>query len=81
MNAPKLKKLKTNFKKKFKAWYTRNRRYHVVQQNGLNVLVETDASRARRAERREILNMCFTLVSALAAVVAAIFAALTYIHA
>lgn len=76
MNAPKLNKLK----KKFKAWYTRNRRYHVVQQDGLNVLVETDASRARRAERREIFNMFFTVISAVAAVVAAIFAALTYIH-
>lgn len=67
-------------RKKLKTWLTRNRRYHVVQQDGLNVLVETDASRARRAERREIINMAFTFISAVAAVIAAVFAALTYIH-
>lgn len=65
---------------KLKKWLCRNRRYTVVQRDGMNVLVETDESRARRAERREIINMFFTVISAVAAVIAAIFAALPYVN-
>lgn len=65
---------------KFKKWLYRNRRYTTVQRDGLNVLVETDESRARRAEKREVVNMFFTVVSAVAAVIAAIFAAAPYIN-
>lgn len=65
---------------KCREWFNRGKKYEIVQQNGLNVLVETEASRARRAERRDVFNMVFTVISAVAAVVAAIFAALPYIN-
>lgn len=68
------------FKKKVRKFLYRNRRYEVIQQDGLNVLVETEASKAKRAERRESINMFFTFVSAVAAVIAAIFAALAYVN-
>lgn len=58
----------------------RNKRFETVQRDGLNVLVETPESQAKRAERRDHLNMFFTCVSAVAAVVAAIFAALAYVN-
>ena len=67
-------------KKKVQKFLYRNRRYEVIQQSGLNVLVETEASKAKRAERRENVNMFFTFVSAIAAVIAAIFAALAYVN-
>lgn len=67
--------------KRIKQFWYRNRRYETVNRDGLNVLVETESSRARRAERRDKVNMFFTFVSAVAAVIAAIFAALTYINA
>lgn len=66
---------------KIKNFLYRNRRYEVIKQEELNVLVETESSRARRSERREKVNMFFTFVSAIAAVIAAIFAALAYINA
>lgn len=66
--------------KSIKRFLYRNRRYETVLQNGLNVLVETEASKAKRAERREYINMFITLISATAAIVAAVFAALTYIN-
>ena len=66
--------------KKLKSFLYRNRRYEVVQRDGLNLLVETEASKSKRAERREIVNMFFTVVSAVAAVIAAVFAALAYIN-
>ena len=72
-----LKKIKS----KVKGFLYRNRRYQAVRREGLNVLVETDSSRSRRAERRENINMLLTFVSAVAAVVAAIFATLSYINA
>lgn len=67
-------------KKKLKKFLYRDRRYEVTQRDGLNILVETEASRAKRSERREIINMFFTFVSAIAAVIAAIFAALAYMN-
>lgn len=57
-----------------------SRKYTVIQQEGLNVLVETEASKAKRAERRDNINMLFSVISAFAAVIAAVFAALTYIN-
>lgn len=72
-----LKKIKS----KVKGFLYRNRRYQAVRREGLNVLVETESSRFRRAERREKINMFLTFVSAVAAVVAAIFATLSYINA
>lgn len=69
------------FRDKLKRFLYRNRRYEVVRQNDLNVLVETDNSRARRSEQREKINMFFTFISAVAAVIAAIFSALAYVNA
>lgn len=69
--------MKTN---RFKKWLYRNRRYTIAQREGMNVLVETEESRAKRAERREVINMFFTVISAVAAVIAAIFAAAPYIN-
>ena len=51
-----------------------------MQENGLNVLVETEGSKARTEKRRFFINMLFTVISAISAVAAAIFAALTYIN-
>ena len=71
---------KQKLKKRIISFLHRNRRYEVIQQEGLNVLVETEASRAKRAERRDIINIFFSFISAVAAVVASVFAALAYIN-
>lgn len=65
---------------KIKEFPNRDKRYKVVQENGLNVLVETEGSKARTEKRRFLINMSVTVISAIAAVAAAIFAALTYIN-
>lgn len=65
---------------KIKEFLNRDKRYKVVQENGLNVLVETESSKARTEKRRFLINISVTVISAIAAVAAAIFAALTYIH-
>lgn len=65
---------------KIKDFLNRDKRYKVVQENGLNVLVETEGSKARTEKRRFLINMSVTVISAIAAVAAAIFAALTYIN-
>lgn len=65
---------------KIKEFLNRDKRYKVVQEGGLNVLVETEGSKARTEKRRFLINMSVTVISAIAAVAAAIFAALTYIH-
>lgn len=65
---------------KIKEFPNRDKRYKVVQEGGLNVLVETEGSKARTEKRRFLINMSVTVISAIAAVAAAIFAALTYIH-
>ena len=52
----------------------------IPKQQFYNVLVETEGSKARTEKRRFLINMFFTVVSAVAAVAAAIFAALTYIN-
>lgn len=65
---------------KIKEFLNRDKRYKVVQEGGLNVLVETEGSKARTEKRRFLINISVTVISAIAAVAAAIFAALTYIH-
>lgn len=65
---------------KIKNFLNRNKRYKTIQENGLNVLVETEGSKARTEKRRFLINMLLTGISAVAAVAAAIFAALTYIN-
>lgn len=73
-------KEKQSFKKRIQLFLNRNRRYEVIKREGLNVLVETEESKAKRSEQRDLVNMFFTFVSAVAAVIAAIFAALTYVN-
>lgn len=51
-----------------------------VEENGLNVLVETENSKARTEKRRFLVNMLLSCISAISAITAAIFAALTYIN-
>lgn len=65
---------------KIKKFLNRNKRYKTIQENGLNVLVETEGSKARTEKRRFFINMLFTIISAVAAVASAIFAALAYIN-
>ena len=68
-----------SFRERIRLFLNRNKRYKSIEENGLNVLVETEGSKARTEKRRFLINMFFT-VSAVAAVAAAIFAALTYIN-
>ena len=56
------------------------KRYKVVHQDGLNVLVETAGSKAKTEKRRFLLNVCISAISAVSAIVAAVFTALTYIN-
>lgn len=69
-----------SLKRKIKLFLNRNKRFKTIEENGLNVLVETENSKARTEKRRFLVNLFFTVVSAVAAVAAAIFAALTYIN-
>ena len=69
-----------SFRERIRLFLNRNKRYKSIEENGLNVLVETEGSKARTEKRRCLINMFFTVVSAVAAVAAAIFAALTYIN-
>lgn len=66
--------IKDKFKKRNK------KSYMMVKRNGLNVLVETPESKERSEKFRSSLNLFFTIISTLAAIIAAIFAALTYIN-
>ncbi len=69
-----------SLKWKLKLFLNRNKRFKTIEENGLNVLVETEGSKARTEKRRFLINLFFTVISAISAVAAAIFAALTYIH-
>lgn len=69
-----------SFRERIRSFLDRNKRYKFIEENGLNVLVETEGSKARTEKRRFLINMFFAVVSAVAAVAAAIFAALTYIN-
>lgn len=69
-----------SFREKIRLFLNRNKRYKFIEENGLNVLVETENSKARTEKRWFLVNMFFTVVSAVAAVAAAIFAALTYVN-
>lgn len=73
------KKLK-NLAKKWDLFVNRNKRYTVVHRDGLNILVETEESKYKSEKRRSQINTLFSFVSAVAAIVAAVFAALTYIN-
>lgn len=53
--------------------------YKTIQENGLNVLVETEGSKARTEKARFLVNTIISVISAIAAIVAAIFAALPYV--
>ena len=75
-----IQKMCKSIKEKLKLFLNRNKRYTVIRENGLNVLVETEGSKARTEKRRFFVNLFFTVISAVAAVTAAIFAALTYIN-
>lgn len=68
-------------KSKIKKFVFGEKLYKEIKENGLNVLVETEGSKAKTDKRRFLINVLLTVISALAAVVAAIFAALTYINA
>lgn len=65
---------------KIKKFLNRNKRYKTIQENGLNALVETEGSKARTEKRRFFINVLLSVISTVAAVAAAIFAALTYIN-
>lgn len=69
-----------SWRNKLKRFLYRNKRYKTIQENGLNVLVETEGSKARTEKWRFLVNIFFTIVSSVAAVTAAVFAALTYIN-
>lgn len=69
-----------SLKWKIKLFLNRNKRFKTIEENGLNVLVETENSKARTEKRRFLINLFFTVISAISAVAAAIFAALTYIN-
>lgn len=56
------------------------KKYKTIVENGLNVLVETEGSKARTEKRRFLINMLLSVISAVAAVTAAVFAALAYIN-
>lgn len=65
---------------RIKSFINRNKRYELHRtEEGLNVLVETAASKARTEKTRFLITLIISLVSALAAVVAAVFAILAYI--
>ena len=66
--------------KRFKNFVNRNKRYELKRQDGINVLVETENSKANTDKRRFFVNAIFSIISTIAAIVAAIFAALTYIN-
>lgn len=70
-----------SLKQKAKNFLFGEKLYKQIEENGLNVLVETEGSKAKTEKRRFLINVLLTFISALAAVVAAIFAALTYINA
>lgn len=69
-----------SIKRKLKLFFNRNKRYKTIEENGLHVLVETENSKARTEKRRFLVNLFFTVISAVAAVAAAIFAAPAYIN-
>nr|DAP96410.1 MAG TPA: hypothetical protein [Caudoviricetes sp.] len=56
------------------------KKYKTIVENGLNVLVETEGSKARTEKRRFLINILLSVISAVAAVTAAVFAALAYIN-
>ena len=68
--------------KRIKRFLGRNKRYELHKTaDGLNILVETEASKARTEKSRFMISLLLTIISTVASVVAAVFAILTYIEA
>lgn len=65
---------------KWENYRNRSKRYTVVRRDGLNVMVETDESKYKSEKRRSRINLVFVIISSVAAIIAAVFAALTYIN-
>ena len=77
----KYKKLSVkNLKEKIRKTLFGEKLYKEIKENGLNVLVETEGSKAKTNKRRFLINVFLTIISTLAAVIAAIFAALAYFN-
>lgn len=68
------------FWKKLRQWPVRHKRYKMIQENGINVWVETEASKAKTEKLRFFVNVWLSVISTLAAIVAAVFSALSYIN-
>lgn len=65
---------------KFQKFLNRNKRYELHKtEDGLNILVETEASKARTEKNRFLISVCISICSTVAAIVAAVFAVLAYI--
>ena len=56
------------------------RKFQIVQRDGLNVLVETEESKAHTEKRRFIITTAIAAVSALAAIAAAVFSLIAVYH-
>ena len=56
------------------------RKFTIVQRDGLNVLVETEESKARTEKRRFVITTAIAAVSALAAIAAAVLSLLAIYH-
>lgn len=56
------------------------RKFTLVQRDGLNVLVETNESKARTEKRRFVITTAIAAVSALAAIAAAVLSFLAIYH-
>ena len=66
---------------KFQKFLNRNKRYELRKtEDGLNILVETEASKARTEKNRFLISLVFSICSTLAAIIAAVFAILAYIE-
>lgn len=56
------------------------RKFTLVQRDGLNVLVETNESKARTEKRRFVITTAIAAVSALAAIAAAVLSLVAIYH-
>lgn len=56
------------------------RKFTIVQRDGLNVLVETNESKARTEKRRFVITTAIAAVSALAAIAAAVLSLVAIYH-
>lgn len=71
-----------SLKERFHIWATRNKEYEIHRMaEGLDVMVETEASYRRTEKSRFIITIIVSMISTAAAIVAAVFAVLAYINA